>query len=201
MGHNSHYRSIGRSALPLVVLLLFIAGCSDGRELTRSAAKDMILANSGFPTEHVESLLIGRTGLSTSKSKEAYAESLEKAGLATVVFESKEVTEKVAFSTIRSTKVSMLVTLTDEGQKYARGEPLTRGYETNISVVARVESFGEVTGIAFQDEQQSRAVVEYTTHVEPTPFGPIFRRGSASRTVARSAVFQLYDDGWRIRRL
>ena len=80
------------------------------------------------------------------------------------------------------------VTLTDEGKKYLISES-----DMEFEFKTCELNFGEITGIQMQ-EQVKVATVNYTIVRKATPFGFNISQGSENRT----AVFSLFDDGWRI---
>ena len=91
--------------------------------------------------------------------------------------------------------------LNDKGLKYVRGDVIKEYnkrdksiFYTHVNVVTETTEFGEVTGIVFIDESNTKAKVEFTEVRDVTPFADTSPK---KETVSRTAIFALYDDGWR----
>lgn len=97
--------------------------------------------------------------------------------------------------------------LSENVMQYIRGKPIAgKNGAFRLKVVEIVESIGKVTGIYFPGESKSLAVVEYQLVKEITPFGGLNTRKDlwkaeslATQIYSRTAQFQLYDDGWRLK--
>lgn len=190
----------------IIVLLfspLLLIGCSNGDELTRAKATELILMDNDFPREKFTPISLGtvQTG-ALSKQYDLFAPELNKSelGRAKMIVKSPRVYE---------------IELTEKGSKFVRNKEKNMGsnfvldqvlgkgkYERyKASIVTYEVSFGEITGITYLNEQQTIAQVEYTEIYEPTPFASLKIPGGWIEkkidSMSVKAKFQLYDNGWR----
>lgn len=196
---------LGSVRYMLIISVLFlssIVGCSQGNDLSRSMAKDLILSNSEYPKEITMKILVEYSTQAPSLPIETYANELKRlGGLANA-----EISKQQDSFAGLLTHTTIKVTLTDKGKKYIRGETESGGSRTWLPVLLYTASFGEVTGLMFMNEEKTSAVAEYTELNEPSPFAlieEILYQGAYKQpeTVNKKAYFQMYDDGWRVVRV
>ncbi len=181
------------------LVVLSIAGC--GNDLSRGDARRQISKKLGLPA--VQTMLIPRRALNSATGARGTGfmptvticqdlssswsdvreemESLRGKGLVTLGRQ----LEQGGNCTYDYTTIS----LSAEGQRFLVSES-----EEGYTVRTHTVTFGEVTGIRLINEVKM-AEAQYTLRVEDvTPF----RRDLSSNPVSQSAMFELFDDGWRI---
>jgi hypothetical protein len=192
--------------LPFLMLIIVLSASSCQKHLEREYAKRMIINSENYPIkqnyEITKSYIkdMNTTGRGVSivlgedefKEKEKTIEQFKDMGLL-LLNELPHREERTAFllgTTVR-TWTSVEVSLTETGNKY-----LVQKKASSFIVNLWETDINEITGIQEMQDQKT-ASVEYTiSNKNITPFGSVF--SDKNKVRQKSAIFSLYDDGWRL---
>jgi hypothetical protein len=174
-----------------------LSGCDSSEQLSRETAGDMLQRNIEYPFELKKALLLYQFRSPVLILKE-YAEVVNKSGFGTA----KIGKPKGRVGNVYRNHLELEVELNEDGKRFIRGDVYERTQEKYIDAAAYAITFGEVTGISFQNAEKTKATVEYTEVYTPTALRPLFDalpyRPLEDSVEDRAALFQLYDDGWRL---
>lgn len=188
----------------ILTMGIAIIGCSS-KELTRNEAKKILEKNTGKEIGDFNSGFVIAGGMPSSDAymglekhitPEDYR-TLEREGIiklenmGLVVFGERflvtfpeDIKKKYVLSTETKDTVEM------DGKNFTK----------DVSkVVLGQSSIKEITGIRQEGKETgAKARVEFTLHMEVTPFGKVMMLPSMQGDVPYIAKFEKYDDGWRI---
>ncbi|MDD3294488.1 MAG: hypothetical protein PHG20_07360 [Geobacteraceae bacterium] len=200
---NSHFKLVCAVCI-FFVMAIVTAGCSS-KELTRSEARKILEKTTGKEIGDLNSGFVVAGGIPSSDAfmglekhitPEDYR-TLEREGMiklenmGLVVFGERflvtfpeDINKKYVLSTETKDTVEM------DGKKFTK----------DVSkVVLGQSSIKEITGIRQEGKETgAKARVEFTVHMEVTPFGKVMLLPSLQGDVPYIAKFEKYDDGWRI---
>lgn len=199
------------------ILIILVAACSSG-ELTERTAVEQIKREANAITKEIA--LGDKDGISTLdwpdymydifhtegelsviKGPPTYRFDLSEKGLISYKARLKEAF--INEEGTRSYRDTFLLELTPEGKKYAirqRVNNLESGDTLKIVTVKLAElSEFEITGITAPVASEGKKIcsVEYNAKFKLTPFGEVYREDVNENP--RTARFELYSDGWRIK--
>ena len=185
--------------------LATLYGCSNGNELDRGIAHDLLVSYGEYPKNTIGKLVVQSRHVRKIDSKywketmEALAE-LENRALAKITIIPVE--PKGQLAKLHPSQF-FKVELTEKGASYVRGKSSGAGWAVYKDVVTYVAEIGEVTGISFLTSEKTTARVEYNVKNIPTPFGEIGRVSFLSmykkdEIEEKTALLRLFDDGWRV---
>lgn len=211
-------RKIKKSLSLLTIFFLLLSFYSCNKELTREKAKELIKRDIPFPIQQEREIKkkyennikyeweTFKWGSLISELDKWEAENLKREGY--INFDVKiNIKEKYQEKTAGMGKVYMgtfirnkdivTFTITNKGKPYLVKE----GTDKYILKVCDIE-MGEITGIKMEGE--SKATVYFTIKpINITPFGSVKTYKEKPYTdkyiTNHAAVFELYDDGWRIK--
>lgn len=200
MNSVSKHNPISYEKVFVIIMSLVIQACSSD-QLTRTKAKELVLTNNDYPREITTVFAFGTVqGGHLWKNYQSFVPELNESGLGQAKI-------------VRQQPLIVDIALTENGSGFVRDKKygkttfvldsvLGKGkYETYVaSIVLYVVSFGEISGITYNNEEQTIAQVEYTEIYEPTPFASLNLPGGFMHKEPTSevkATFRLYDDGWR----
>lgn len=191
-------RSIPAMASLMLLMSMGLLACGDGR-LDREKAKALIIQSAHFPRQSTDKFTVGKQ---TFRDKN---ENLENFLVAKHLMTSENRgTESIS---ITSYEVHYLE-LTSEGQKYKVGDASDGDQQYCVMKVAD-QVFVEVTGLRETVPGRS-AEVEFTWKFDNiTPFGEAARLNrraerrdyNSGQLFTAKALFEKYDDGWRVKGL
>lgn len=193
----------------LIIIMLSLLFYSCSNELNRNKAKELIIRELQLPKQEVreiKKIYEGKRyadnlggiiypqkfnwGRLISDIDKWEAENLKNDGYITFDIKTniKETTynDRVTFS------------INNKAKEYIISEDNEK-YELKICEL----EFGEITGIKIEGERGNKAIVNFTINpTNLTPFGEVktyFKKPYIDKlTTNHTAIFELYDDGWRI---
>ncbi len=190
-----------RVALFLLATTCLLA-CS--KSLTRSSAADLIKANATFEEPMSVKLPVGKIWFDFRNFYNFFPiRNFERIGLINV------------FETGRTSGMwskEYVVRLTSKGESEkakweATDEKINSWFsppspEATIYLVPiATRKLDEITGIRTPGDEPREAVAEFSWHWEPTQTGQELEKNPPTQKQETEALFQLYDDGWRVGRL
>lgn len=176
---------------------LTLAACSS-KDLSRSSAADIIKQTNAYPKQITDIVRTGNdfmVGGSYRDYEEHIIPQLNEFGLAEASYKSGP---PVGKATVKLTKKSDEYIISKSPEMESRFFNIISRYQ-DVTVLTYTCNLGEVTGIAYLNEQKTLARVEYTQVCDPTPFGKMrnYSRNYLDNEAKMNITLMLYDDGWR----
>lgn len=183
---------------PIIALFIVVtlSGCGQSQGLSREKAEEILRGMETYPQEELGKFYtVGPFTTSTrhGRSGRDLPHKINSAGLLTSLDTNGEI--------INRDNSLYRAVLNDKGMKYVRGEGAEEQNEayphilySYVNVVTKYVDFGEINGIAFNNEAKTSARVEFIEVHEETPFS---KKDASTKNISKTAMFRLYDDGWR----
>lgn len=183
-----------RTILVTLLMSITVSACSS-KDLSKSSAADIIKRINEYPKQITGNVRTGHDfmvgGLYRDYEKHIIPQ-LNEFGLAEASYKSGPPFGRATVILSKSSSQYII----------SRGQEINSNFlgvpdiYTDVTVLTHTCNLGEVTGIAYLNENKTAAKVEYTQVCEPTPFGKM-KRYSMESVTKRSVTLMLYDDGWR----